>query len=96
MHTVRCDANMDIYVDHLHPCERGIQKIRRHDAEVRLLEADLIKAARHPVVQPRLFGRRKERPDISAPGSHGGSDMFDITFAVLFLRFGFEMVWRMR
>ena len=27
-----------------------------------------------------LFGRHKERPDISTLGSHDGSDMFDTTF----------------
>ena len=41
--------------------------------------ADLKKAARHPVPEPRPFGRHRECPDISALGSHGGSDMFDIT-----------------
>ena len=45
-----------------------------------ILEADLITAARHSVVEPRPFGRHKERPDISALGSYGGSDMFGITF----------------
>ena len=77
---VQCDAIMDICGDHLLHCERGLHRIRRHDAQVRLLEADLIKAARHPVVEPRPFGRHKERPDISVLGSHGGTDMFDITF----------------
>ena len=77
---VLCDAIMDICGDHLLHCERGIHKIGRHDAQVRLLDADLIMAARHPVVEPRPFGRHKERPDISALGSHGGSDVFDITF----------------
>ena len=42
-------------------------------------EADLIKSARHPVLEPRPFERHKERLDISALSSHGGSDMFDIT-----------------
>ena len=60
-------------------CERGTHRIRRHDAQVRLLQADLKKAARHPVLEPRPFGRHKERPDMSALESHGGSDMFDIT-----------------
>ena len=45
-----------------------------------LLEADLIKVVRHSVFAPVPFGRHKERPDISALGSHGGSVMFDITF----------------
>ena len=77
---MQCDAIMDIYGDHLLHCDRVIQQIRRHAAQVRLLEADLIKAARHPVVEPRPFGRHQERPEISALGSHGGSNMFDITF----------------
>ena len=59
--------------------ERGEHRIRRHDAHVRLLQADLKKAVRHPVLEPRSFGRHKERPDISALGSHGSADMFDIT-----------------
>ena len=71
---------MDVYGYHVLNCERGINRIRRQDAQVRLLEADLIKAARHPVVEPRPFGRRKERSNISAIGSHGGYYMFDITF----------------
>ena len=74
-----CTAIMDIYGDHLLHCGRGTHGIRRHDAQVRLLQADLKKAARHPVLEPRPFGRHKERPDISALGSRGGSDMFDIT-----------------
>ena len=77
---VQCDAIMHIYGDHLLQCEGEMHRIRRHDAQVRLLKADLIKAARHPVVEPRPFGRHKERPDISALGGHGGSDMFDNTF----------------
>ena len=77
---MQCDAIIDIFGDHLLHCERGIHRIRQHDAQIRLLEADLIKAARHPVVESRPFGRHKERPDISALGNHGGSDLFDITF----------------
>ena len=77
---MRCDAIMDKYGDHLLHCERVIHRIRRHNAQVRVFERDLIKAARHPVVESRPFGRHKERPDISPLGSHGGSDMFDIKF----------------
>ena len=77
---MQCGAIMDISGDHLVHFERGIHRIRRHDAQVRLLEADLIKAARHPDIEPRPFGRHKERPDISALGGDGGSDTFDITF----------------
>ena len=73
-------AGTHFHGDHLLHCERGIHRIRRHDVQFRLLEADLIKSPRRPVVEPRLFGRYKERPDISASGSRGGSDMFDITF----------------
>ena len=80
---VQCDAIMDIYGHHLLHCEREIHRTRRHDAQVRLIEADLTKAARHPVVEPRLIGHRKESPDISALGSHGSPDMFDITFCQL-------------
>ena len=73
-------VQMDRYGDRLLHCERRFNRIRRNDAQVRLLEADLIKAAMHPVVEPRPFGRHKERPDISALGSRGGPDAFDITF----------------
>ena len=65
--------------DHLLHCERGDHRIRRHDAHVRLLQTDLKKAATHPVLEPRPFGRHKQRPDISALGSHGDSEIFDIT-----------------
>ena len=75
----QCAATMDIYGDHLLQCERGTHRIRRHDAQIRLLQAGLKKTARHPVLEPQPFGRQKERPDISALGSHGDSDMFDIT-----------------
>ena len=75
-------------------CERGTHRIRRHDAQVRLLQADLKKVARHPVLEPRPFGRHNERPDISALRSHGDSDMFDITichpFSLARIRDGLE------
>ena len=77
---VQCEAIMEIYGDHLLLCERGSHRIRRHDVQFRLLGTDLIKAARHPVVAPRSFGRHKERPDISPLEGHGGSDMLDLTF----------------
>ena len=38
-----------------------------------------MKAAMQPVLEPRLFERHKERPDISALGSHGGADVFNVT-----------------
>ena len=41
---------------------------RRHNAQVRLLDADLIKSALHPVPEPRPFERRKEHSNISALG----------------------------
>ena len=72
-------ANMDIYGDLLLHCERGTHRIRRHDEQVRLLQADPKKATKHLVLEPRPFGRHKECPDISALRSHGDSDMFDIT-----------------
>ena len=72
-------ANMDISGDHLLHCESGTHRIRRHDAQVRLLHADLKKAAWHLVLELRPFRRPKERPDIFALGSHGGSNMFDTT-----------------
>ena len=48
------DIACAIYGDHLLHCERGIHRIRRRDAQV--LETDLIKAARHPDVEPHPFG----------------------------------------
>ena len=36
----QCAAIMDIYGGHLLHCERGTRRIRRHDAQVRLLQAD--------------------------------------------------------
>ena len=57
----------------------GSHRIRRHDAQVRLLAGDLAKAARHPIVEERPFGRHRERPDIRALGRTGGTDPFDVT-----------------
>ena len=76
---MQCDAIMDIDGDHLLHFESVIHRTRRHDAQGRPLYADLIKAAWHSVLEPHPFGHRKQRPDISALGSHGGSDM-NITF----------------
>ena len=76
----QCATVMDFYGDHLRQCERGTHTTARHDDQVRLLVGDLSKAARHPVLEPRPLGRRRERPDIRAISSHGGSDLFDITF----------------
>ena len=59
-------------------CERGSHRIRRHDAQVRLLAGDLAKAARHPIVEERPLGRHRERPDIRALGRTGGTDLFDV------------------
>ena len=54
-------------------------RIRRHDAQVRLLAGDLAEAARHPIVEERPLGRHRERPDIRALGRTGGTDLFDVT-----------------
>ena len=74
----QCAAVMDIYGDHLF--ERGTHMIARHDEQVRLLVGDRSKTTRHPVLEPRPLRRHRERPDIRAISSHGGSDLFDITF----------------
>ena len=71
---------MDVYGDHLLQCERGTHRIARHDERVRILVADLPKAARHPVLRPRPLGRHRERPEIRAISIHGGSELFEITF----------------
>ena len=75
----QCAAVLDIYGDHLLYCERGSHRIRRHDAQVRLLAGDLAKAAQHPIVEERPLGRHRERPDIRALGRTGGTDLFDVT-----------------
>ena len=75
----QCAAVMDTYWDHLLYCERGPHRIRRHDAQLKLLARDLAKAARHPVVAERPVGRHRERPDIRAPGRSGGTEIFDVT-----------------
>ena len=75
----QCAAVMDIYGDHLLYCERGPHRIRRHDAQVKLLARDLAKAARHPVVEERPVGRHRERPDMRALWRSGGTELFDVT-----------------
>ena len=75
----QCAAVMDVYGDHLLHCERGTHNIARHEEQVQLLVRDLSKAARHPVLEPRPLGRHRERLEISATSSHGGSDLFDFT-----------------
>ena len=75
----QCAAVMDTYGDHLLYCERGPHRIRRHNAQVRLLGRDLAKAARHPVVEERPVGRHGERPHIRALGRSGGPEFFDVT-----------------
>ena len=70
---------MDTYGDHLLYCERGPHRIRRHDAQVKLLVRDLAKAARHPVVEERPVGRHRKRADIRALGRSGETELFDVT-----------------
>ena len=77
----QCAAAQDIYGDHLLYCERGSHRIRRHDAQVRLLAGDIAEAARHPIVEERPLGRHRERPDIRALGRTGGTDPFDVTIS---------------
>ena len=75
----QCAAVMDTYGDHLLYCERGLHRIRRHDAQVKLLARNLAKATRHPVVEERSVGRYRERSDICALGRSGGTELFDVT-----------------
>ena len=65
---------------HLLQFEIGTHMMARHDEQPRLLVGDLSKAALHSVLEPRPLGRHRERPDIRAISSHGGSALFDITF----------------
>ena len=43
----QCAALIDIFGDDLLYCERGTQRIRRHDAQVRLLAAGLVISGWH-------------------------------------------------
>ena len=81
----QCAAVMDVYGDHLLHCERGTNRIARHDEQVLFLIGDLSKAAPPPVLEPRPLGRHRERPDIHAISSHRGSGFFDITFCHPFI-----------
>ena len=65
---LECSTAPVNYGDHVLYCERGSHRIRRHDAQVRLLAGDLAKAARHPIVEERPLGRPTERSDIRALG----------------------------
>ena len=48
-------------------------------AQVKLLAGDLLKAARHPVVEERPVGRHRERLDIRALRRSSGTKLFDVT-----------------
>ena len=43
------------------------------------MAGNLAKAARHPLVEERPLGRRRERPDIRTLGRTGATDLFDVT-----------------
>ena len=47
------------------------------------IDASAVKAARHPVVEERLLGRHRERPDIRAGWGNGGTELFDVTICPL-------------
>ena len=81
--SARNKITMDIYGDHLLYSEKGLHRIRRHDAQVRLLARDLAKAARHPVVEERPLGRHRERPEIYVLGIGGGTELLDVTICHL-------------
>ena len=82
---------MNTYGDHLLYCETGPHRIRRHDAQVKLLAKDLAKAARHPDVDERPVGRHRERPGIRALGRSGGTEFSMSRFAILLARQGSGM-----
>ena len=69
---MKTDAVMDVFGHHLPHCEHESCRIWRHDAQAHLLAADLSKAARHPIVEPRPKGEHRRHPDIKALGSHRG------------------------
>lgn len=46
-----------------------------------MLAADLSKAARHPIVEPRPEGERWQRSDIKYLGSYGGTPLCDATIS---------------
>ena len=54
----------------------GLPRFKESRIDESVWESSLLSK---PVLEPRSFGRHKERPDISALGSHGSADMFDIT-----------------
>ena len=74
-------AVMDVFGDHLLHSEHESYRIWRHDAQVHLLASDISKAARHPIVEPRPKEEHRQRPDIKALGSHGGTTLFDVTIS---------------
>ena len=75
-----CNEVFDVYGDHMLYSKYGSQRIWGHDAQVKLLSSDLSKAARHPVLQPRPSNGDRERPEIRALGSRGGTGLFDVSF----------------
>ena len=73
-----CQEPLDCYGDHLLHCKVGITRHKRHDAIRDLLASDLSRAARHPTTEPRLPALSQSRPDISALGSSGSTELFDV------------------
>ena len=75
-----CNKVIYVYGDRMLYCKCGSQRMWRHDAHVRLFSSDLSKAARHPVLEPRQSNSDRERLEIRALGSLGGTSFFDVTF----------------
>lgn len=75
-----CKVVLDIYGDHSLLCPSGSERIWRHNQQVRLVAADLSRAARQPILESRVPGEHNERPDITCHGSRGGTDLLDVTF----------------
>ena len=61
-----CGCVMDGFGDRLLHREHEPYRIQRHDSQVQLFAANLSKAARHPIVEPRRTGERRRRPDFKA------------------------------
>ena len=77
----KCGVVMDVCGNHLLHREHESCRIWKHAAQIQLLFMDLAKAARHPIVEPRPKGQHRQRPDIKALGSQGGTTLFDIAIS---------------
>ena len=83
-----CKQRMDCMGDHLIGCVASavgnfFSSVRRHDQLVRLVAADMSRAARSPIVEQRttMVIIRRSRPDVVALGRTGVEDIIDVAVA---------------